>query len=372
MEKDTMNALFEQTSISGMKLANRFVRSATWEGMATEEGACTPELIDLLTDLARGGVGLIITGHAYVSQEGQAAPQQLGAYSDALMPGLQAMAKAVHENGGRIAIQLAHAGFFAHARLTGQAPLAPSNLEGAAKSPRREMTVEDIRNVVKSYGAAAKRAQSAGFDGVQIHSAHGYLLSQFLSPAFNRRTDEYGGEIGHRARALVEVLREIRQTVGRDYPVLIKMNCRDFIENGLELEDSLKVGNMMVLEGIDAIELSGGVLVGGKLSPSRMGIKSEEKEAYFQNEARAFKKNVNIPLILVGGNRSFEVAERLINQGVADYISMSRPFIREPALINRWKAGDLRRAACVSDNQCFKSAGQGRGVYCLTEERERE
>ncbi len=367
-----MNTLFEQTSINGMKLANRFVRSATWEGMATEDGACTPRLIDLLTNLARGGVGLIITSHAYVSREGQAGPWQLGAYTDTLVSGLEAMVKAVHKNGGKIVMQLAHAGFFAFAKLTGQMPLAPSNVEGFAKSPRREMTVEDIRNVIKSYGAAAKRAQKAGFDGVEIHAAHGYLLSQFLSPAFNRRADEFGGEIKHRARALLEVLREIRQTVGRDYPVMVKMNCRDFIENGLELEDSLKVGNMLVSEGIDAIELSGGVLVGGKLQPSRMGIKSEEKEAYFQNEARAFKESVNTPLILVGGNRSFAVAERLVNQGVADYISMSRPFIREPALINRWKAGDLRRAACVSDNQCFIPPGKGRGVYCLTEEREKK
>jgi len=302
----------------------------------------------------------------------RAGPWQLGVYSDALIPGLEAMVKAVHENGGKIVMQLAHAGFFANAKLTGRAPMAPSNVEEFAKSPRREMTVEDIRNVAKSYGAAAKRAQNAGFDGVQIHAAHGYLLSQFLSPAFNRRRDEFGGEIEHRAKALVEVLRQIRQTAGRDYPVMVKMNCRDFIESGLELEDSLKVGDMLVSEGIDAIELSGGVLIGGKLSPSRMGIKSEEKEAYFQNDARAFKKNVNAPLILVGGNRSFEVAERLINQGVADYISMSRPFIREPGLINRWKAGDLRRAACVSDNQCFVPARNGQGIYCLMEERERK
>ena len=177
------------------------------------------------------------------------------------------------------------------------------------------MTVADIQNVVKSYGAAAKRAQNAGFDGVQIHAAHGYLLSQFLSPAFNRRNDAYGGDIRHRARAVVEVLQQIRQAVGRDYPVLVKMNCRDFIENGLVVEDSLEVGAMLESEGIDAIELSGGVLVGGKLSPSRMGIKSEEKEAYFQDDARAFKKKLRVPLILVGGNRSFQVAERLINEG---------------------------------------------------------
>ena len=129
---------------------------------------------------------------------------------------------------------------------------------------------------------------------------------------------------------------------------------------------------MLEAEGIDAIELSGGVLVGGKLSPSRMGINSEEKEAYFQDDASAFKKKLRVPLILVGGNRSFQAAERLINEGTADYISMSRPLIREPALINRWRAGDLSRAACVSDNMCFRPGQKGEGIYCLTEERERK
>ncbi len=367
-----MTKLFEHSTINGMKLANRFVRSATWEGMAADDGACTPKLIDLMAELAKGGIGLIISSHAYVSPEGQAGPWQLGVYSDDLVAGLEALAKSVHENGGKIVMQLAHAGFFADAKLTGQTPMAPSHVAGFAKSPRKEMTVEDIQAVVKSYGAAAKRAQNAGFDGVQIHAAHGYLLSQFLSPAFNRRDDAYGGGIRQRAKAVVEVLQQIRQTVGREYPVLVKMNCRDFIENGLVLADSLEAGRMLVSEGIDAIELSGGVLVGGKLSPSRMGIKSEEKEAYFQDDARAFKEKLSVPLILVGGNRSIQVAERLVNGGFADYISMCRPLIREPDLINRWRAGDLGKAACVSDNMCFKPAQRGEGIYCLTEERERK
>ncbi len=282
------------------------------------------------------------------------------------------MTKAVHDHGGKIVIQLAHAGYFANAKLTGQTPIAPSNAEGFAKGPRKEMNADEIQGVVKAYGAAAKRAQTAGFDGVQIHCAHGYLLSQFLSPAFNQRKDEYGGGILNRARALIEVLREIRQVVGKDYPVLVKMNCQDFIENGLQPEDSLQAGKMLVENGIDAIELSGGVLIGGKLSPSRMGIKSEEKEAYFQNEARTFKREVNVPLILVGGNRSFQVAERIVNEGVADYISLCRPLIREPDLVNRWKSGDLSKAACVSDNMCFEPAMKGDGIYCLTEEREKK
>ena len=367
-----MSKLFEPSEINGMKLANRFVRSATWEGMAADDGACTPKLIDLMAGLAKGGVGLIVSSHAYVSPEGQAGPWQVGVYDDKLIPGLEAMTTAVHENGGKIVMQLAHAGYFANPKLTGQTPMAPSNAEGFAKGPRQEMTADDIQGVIKAYGAAAKRAQTAGFDGVQIHSAHGYLLSQFLSPAFNQRQDEYGGDIGNRARALVEVLREIRQVVGKDYPVLVKMNCQDFIENGLQPEDSLQVGKMLVENGIDAIELSGGVLINPKLSPSRMGIKSEEKEAYFQNEARAFKGEIKVPLILVGGNRSFQVAERLVNGGVADYISICRPLIREPDLINRWKSGDLSKATCVSDNMCFMPAMKGKGIYCLTEEKIRE
>ena len=367
-----MSKLFETSEINGMKLANRFVRSATWEGMAADDGACTPKLIDLMAGLAKGGVGLIVSSHAYVSPEGQAGPWQVGVYDDKLIPGLEEMTAAVHENGGKIVIQLAHAGYFANAKLTGQTPMAPSNAEGFAKGPRQEMTADDIQGVVKAYGAAAKRAQTAGFDGVQIHSAHGYLLSQFLSPAFNHRKDEYGGGIDNRARALVEVLREIRQAVGREYPVLVKMNCQDFIDNGLQPEDSLQAGKLLVENGIDAIELSGGVLISPKLSPSRMGLKSEEKEAYFQNEARAFKEEIKVPLILVGGNRSFQVAERLVNEGTADYISICRPLIREPGLINRWKSGDLSKATCVSDNMCFMPAMKGKGIYCLTEEKIRE
>jgi 2,4-dienoyl-CoA reductase-like NADH-dependent reductase (Old Yellow Enzyme family) len=354
-----------------MKLSNRFVRSATWEGMAADDGACTPKLIDLMAGLAKGGVGLIISSHTYVLKEGQASPWQLGIYKDELVPGLRDMTDAVHENGGKIVMQIAHGGYYAHPKLIGQTPKAPSNAEGISKTPREEMSADDIQNVISAFEAGAQRAKAAGFDGIQIHSAHGYLLSQFLSPAFNQRTDEYGGDLRNRARVHIAVLKGVRQAVGDDYPVLIKLNCRDFIENGLTAEDSLQVAKMLVAEGIDAIELSGGVLSSPKLSPSRLGIKTEDKEAYFQEDAKAFKTQLDVPLILVGGNRSFPVAERLVQGGIADYISMSRPFIREPDLINRWKSGDLSKATCVSDNMCFAPARKGNGIYCVTEERQR-
>jgi 2,4-dienoyl-CoA reductase-like NADH-dependent reductase (Old Yellow Enzyme family) len=267
-------------------------------------------------------------------------------------------------------MQLAHAGLTANPKITGKTPLAPSNTDGLAESPCREMTAADIQDLVGAFAAGAKRARMAGFDGVQIHGAHGYLLSQFLSPFFNRRRDEYGGSIQNRAKLLLEVLRAIRKVVGPDYPILAKMNCRDFHDNGLSLEDSIQAGVMLAEKGIDAIELSGGNPKSGKLGAVRAGIKSEDKEAYFQNEAAAFKEKIDVPLILVGGNRSFQVAERLVNEGITDYISMSRPLIREPDLIGRWQAGDRRKSACKSDNLCFGPARKGEGIYCVTEERE--
>jgi 2,4-dienoyl-CoA reductase-like NADH-dependent reductase (Old Yellow Enzyme family) len=369
--KRKLSKLFERSKINGVTLSNRFIRSATWEGMATESGECTSRLIDLMAALAKGGVGLIISGHSYVSPEGKAGTKQLGVYDDELIAGLQEITTAVHNNGGKIVMQLAHAGIIAASELTGIPPLAPSNLEDFIKSAPKEMSTTDIQEMAAAFAAGAKRAQKAGFDGVQIHAAHGYLLSQFLSPYFNRRQDEYGGSIQNRARALLEVFRAVRSTVGSGYPVLVKMNCRDFHDNGLSLEDSIRTGVMLAQAGIDAIELSGGNRLSGKLGPARLGIKSPEREAYFQKEAAAFKKDIDVPLILVGGNRSYDVAERLVAEGHADYISMCRPLIREPDLINRWKSGDLSKATCVSDNMCFEPTRKGDGIYCLTEERQK-
>ncbi len=357
--------LFETNWIKGVELSNRFVRSATWEGMATPEGTVTPKLIETMVGLARGGVGLIITGHAYVQPEGQASPFQLAIHNDYLLEGLQELTGAVHRCGGKIFLQMAHAGAFAMRQQTGRPPLAVSYIEGLFPLPVEEMTSVTIREVVHAFAEAAYRAKSTGFDGIQIHAAHGYLLNQFLSPAFNRRQDEYGGSLPNRVRIHLEILEAIRKVVGEDYPILIKLNGRDFIENGLTLEDSVQIGKILAQGGIDGIELSGGMIRAGRLSPSRQGIDSIEREAYFREEAGFMKKEVGLPLILVGGIRSFEVAERLLLEGYADYISMSRPFIREPELIRRWQHGDRRKSTCRSDNLCFKPGREGEGVYCV-------
>lgn len=367
-----MSIMFETTTVKGITLKNRYVRSATWEAMAGEDGACTQRLLELMGELAKGGVGMIITSHAYVRKDGQAGPWQLGIHDDRLMDGLRKMAERVHEHDSSVVLQLAHAGFLANPKLTGQTPLAPSNVEGFAKGPRRELHKDDIQEIVEAFGEAAYRAKKAEFDGVQIHAAHGYLLSQFLSPAFNKRKDEYGGPVENRAKAVLQVLQYIREAVGDDFPILIKMNCEDFLEGGLLIEDTLKAGAMLEQGGLDAIELSGGTIMSGKFIPFRSGIKTEEKEAYFRDYAKALKDSVSIPLILVGGNRSFQLGERLVQEGYADYISMSRPLIREPHLIQRWAGGDLEKARCLSDNQCFGSGMAGEGVYCVVEKKEKE
>ena len=361
--------LFEATTINGLTLSNRFIRSATWEGMATEDGRVTPKLIDTMTALAGGGVGLIISGHAYVDRIGQASPFQLGIYDDSLIDGLRSMTDAVHAAGGRIVAQLAHAGHFALEKATGRPPVVASAFDGLARTPRTELSETDIRRLEDAYVAAAQRAKAAGFDGIQLHSAHGYLLSQFLSPWFNRRMDAYGGSPDNRVRIHVETIRAIRQAVGDDFPLLVKMNCEDFADGGLTVADSSAAAGQMVAAGLDAIELSGGLLTGGKLSPSRPNINKAEKEAYFRDAAQAFKKTLDVPLILVGGIRSLDVAEGLFTSGTADYFSMSRPLIREPDLINRWQAGDRSRARCLSDNLCFRPGMTGEGIYCVTEKR---
>lgn len=362
--------IFKSTVINSLVLPNRFVRSATWEGLATEDGKVSPRLIATLTKLAQGQVGLIIAGHAYVTPDGQATPWQLGIHDDQLIPGLISLTDTIHNAGGKIAIQLAHAGFFAARRLTNSRPRVVSDFDGLTEQDRSELTAEDIRRLISSYAEAARRAITSGFDAIQIHSAHGYLLSQFLSPAFNRRTDTYGGEIGNRARIHLEIYKAIRNVVGENYPLMIKINCDDFSENGLTREDSRVACRMLSEAGFDAIELSGGLLTGGKLSPSRYGIDSPEKEAYFQDAARALKKQISCPLILVGGIRSPKVAEKLLADGTADYIALSRPLIREPHLIARWKSGDLTPSGCQSDNLCFRPGLTGDGVYCVVKEQE--
>ncbi len=367
-----MSKLFETTKINGMTLRNRFGRSATWEGMADEDGSCSSKMVELMRNLAKGGVGLIITGHAHVLANGQASPFQTGLYTDDHIPGLRQVTDAVHDEAGKIVLQIAHAGCQALQRFTGTEPVGPSVFENRGKAVCREITTDEIKETVKAFGRAAKMAKKAGFDGIQIHGAHGYLFSQFLSPFYNKRKDQYGGGLENRTRLLLEVYREIRNSIGDDYPVLLKVNSQDYVENGLNINDMVSVSEMLQNEGIDAIELSGGTIHADRSHvPVRAGkLDSEDKEVYYREAAKAYKEKIKVPLILVGGIRSFNVADKLVNDETTDYVSLSRPLIREPDLINRWKSGDNGKATCISCNACFKPGVKGQGIYCVALEKE--
>jgi 2,4-dienoyl-CoA reductase-like NADH-dependent reductase (Old Yellow Enzyme family) len=357
-----MAELFEHTSIGSMSLPNRFVRSATWEGLADKDGSVTSRLIEMMNELVKGEVGLIISSYAFVSPEGQSSPGQLSVCDDRLLPGLRDMAHAVHSSGGKMALQLVHGGCSSNSGLSGLESVGPSVLSTCRQAKR-----DDISAIVSAFACAAGRAKQAGFDAVQIHAAHGFLLSQFLSPAFNKRKDEYGGDLENRARLVLEVVGSVREIVGPEYPLLIKLNSEDFLEGGMTPEEAIQVAGIMEKASINAIELSGGTVASPeKLIPVRPGKLTPNQEVYYREAAMLYKQKVTIPLMLVGGIRSYNVAELLVQNGITDYISMSRPLICEPSLIKRWRKGDRRASECVSDNACFAPASDGRGIYCVT------
>ena len=364
-----MQKIFEATRIKNLSLANRFVCSATWDGLADDKGFCTPENTDLLVKLTWGEVGLIITGMAFVRPEGRAAPWQLAVYSDEYLPGLTEMAKAVHDADGKVVLQLAHGGCYALSAMTGLDVVGPSANDSDKFPACREITLLEIEQVVEAFAKGAGRAQKAGFDGVQLHSAHGYLLSQFLSPFFNKRTDKYGGSIDNRARILLESVQAIRDEVGEKFPVFVKINSEDFVEGGLTVDEMLQVCSMLEKTGVDAIELSGGTIyASGAYSSCRVGaLESQDKEAYYREAGVRYNERVKVPLMLVGGIRSLEVAEKLVVDELADFVSLCRPLIREPNLINRWKSGDTKPATCISCNGCFGPGIKGGGVKCIQE-----
>lgn len=367
-----MNSLFDQTTINGMRLANRFARSATWEGMCDVDGRPLPKLASYYRGLARGHVGLIITGYTFVSPEGKQLPGKMGIHTDDFADSMREMTAAVHEEGGTICIQLVHAGGQTDSTNAGRQPLAPSavKIDQFPEMPA-EMTIDDIVRVIQAFGEGARRAKNWGFDAVQLHGAHGYLINQFLSPLANRRQDGYGGPIQNRCRFLLEAYESVRTAVGPDYPVMVKLNGSDNLAGGLTPEDAIYAAKALAEAGIDCIEVSGGTPASGDQSPARMKIDSPEKEGYNLSLAEKIHPVVSCPIMVVGGFRSYEVAEKTI-QGAADYISMARPFIREPGLVKRWQEGDRAAARCISCNSCFKPGIKEGGIYCVVEKKAQE
>ena len=365
--------LYRPIDIGTLTLPNRFVRSATWEGMCDGNGCPTSRLADLYSELARGGVGLIISGYTVVHPKGRQMVGSMGAYSDSQVPAMGEMVDRVHEAGGTLFSQLVHAGAQTSTRVIGELPVAPSAVPSPFYSGTpRELSAVEIASVVQSFADAAARVQQAGFDGIQFHGAHGYLINQFLSPLTNQRGDGYGGDAEGRFRFLREIYQAVRDRVGPDYPVTVKLTGSDNLDGGLEVEETALFARWLDELGVDAIEVSAGTAGSGDGVPVRKGISRADKEAYNADFARRIRAEVDVPVILVGGLRSFPVIQRLFDEGCADLFSLSRPLIREPDLVKIWRNDPGHRSTCISCNKCFRPGMREGGIYCPIERKMRE
>ena len=366
--------LFEPGRIGPITVKNRFVRAATSETMSQPSGAITDAYRTLYRDLARGGAGLILTGHMFVHPRGRYFHRQAGIHSDSLVPSLRQFTSMIHDEGGTIFAELGHAG--SQCRDPDVTPMAPSPVENfvSARAPA-SATEAEIEAAIASFGQGARRAREAGFDGVHIHAGHGYLISEFSSPHGNRRDDDWGGDAARRSRFVLAVYGAVRAAVGPDFPVTVKLGMADSMEEGgLQLEESLDRAVALEEAGVDAIEVSVGIMhLLTKSAGEFVGVTAKRAfqdlvahrlfypaaaEAYFLPAARAARQRLKrVPLILVGGIRTTDTMGRILAEGAADYISMARPFIREPDLPNRIIAGKRGLVDCVSCNVCMEHEG---------------
>lgn len=345
-----MSALFEELVINGMRAKNRFVRAATYEGLATDDGHLTSELMAIHEELAEGGVGTIIAGYAYVTADEQPNPNMLGIYDDSFIPEYRELVDVVHERGAAFVSQIVYGGSASRLDPPSKRILGPS----AIANPKTgivpaEATKRDIEMLVSAFAAAAGRARAAGFDGVELHAAHGYLLSQFLNPLLNKRVDEYGGSVENRARIITESVTAIRNEVGAGYPLLVKLNSSDGVEGGLTERDSIEAARLLAESGVDAIEVSG--------AWRACEPKVYRDKPYFADYAKQLVREVGVPVVLTGGNRTIDVMEHLAAEDGIAAFGLCRPLICEPDLVNRWRDDPSYRARCTSCNQCSSTAG---------------
>jgi 2,4-dienoyl-CoA reductase-like NADH-dependent reductase (Old Yellow Enzyme family) len=343
---------FEPFTLGPLTLPNRIVRAACGERMADLQGRVGHDLLAYVDGLARGGAGLIILGHGYVRRDGRLTDNETGLDRDDQVPRLRLIARQIQRRGARACLQVSHGGRQCRPAVIETTPLAPSPIEVLKTGVvPRELAGEEVLALVADFVRAAERVREAGFDAVQIHAAHGYLISQFLSPATNRREDEWGGDPLRRRRFLLEVIRGIRAVLGPDYPLLLKLNLDDCVPGGIPLEEALAAAAAAREAGIDALEVSGGMVDSAK-GAARKEIAPGRQEAYFRPLARAARAAFDIPLILVGGIKSPETVHDLIASGEVDLVALGRPLIREPRLPLEWLDGRQTPADCRSCNRC--------------------
>lgn len=313
MRKDTIR-------VNQLTLRNRIVMPPMATGKA-QDGAPTQELVSYYAARARG-TGLIIVEHAYVSPEGKAHRGQLSVAEDSVIPAYRALTEAVRREGAAIFAQINHAG--AQAQDTGLPALSPSGISLKQGEPaRREMTLEEIERVKESFAAAALRVKAAGFDGVEVHSAHGYLLNQFYSPLTNRRRDAYdGNSLEGRTRLHAEILKAVRDAVGEDYPVAVRFGACDYLEGGSRISEIPEASRILERAGADLLDITGGL--------SGFNVKGRTEAGWFAELSIPAKESVQIPVLLTGGVKTPEEAEGLLQEGAADLIGVGRAFLKDP------------------------------------------
>ena len=320
--------LFDTAYIGNLKVRNHFLRSATYEGRADDDGSPNDEILRIYRELAEGGIGTIITSYTYIADYEKPADNQLGIYSDELTAKYKPLTEAVHSGGSRIIMQLVHGSSFRQADPDNARIMGPSAIEhpDSGLTPK-EMTISDIRDMAELFAKAAARAKDAGFDGVQIHAAHGYQLSQWITPTFNRRTDEYGGSALNRFRIISDVYYAVREAVGADFPVWIKINSSDEVPGGITVEDFLEMGREAARIGIDAIEVSG----------NRWRYHPETDRAYYREAAVRLAELIGKPVILTGGLRELSQLEEISSSSKVNLFGFARPLITDPGFINTLK-----------------------------------
>jgi 2,4-dienoyl-CoA reductase-like NADH-dependent reductase (Old Yellow Enzyme family) len=348
--------VFSEGRIGGLRLRNRLVRAATAEG-ASPLGKMTIPGLKIYHDLAIGGVGMIITGHMVAVPGGDAHGRQTHIDDDSFIETLRRIPETVHRAAGDCPViaEISHAG-----RGGIVDPVAPSELAApTGRTAPRVLSAAEIEQIIDYFVAAVGRAREAGFDGVEIHAAHGYLLSSFLSPRTNRRDDAWGGSSEKRAAIVRRIVEQARELVGPDYPLLIKMNGNDHGIGDEAAEAFATVAKILVEAGLDAVEVSGQF-------PCRQDIDSPDEEAYFFE----FTENLDlrVPMILTGGNRSLDRIASVLAAPHIDFVALARPLIREPGLPTRWRtAVNTAAATCISCNRCLQALGTA-PTHCVHDE----
>lgn len=318
-----MAFLLKPLKAGRLELHNRLVMPP----MATEKSAAggkvSPGLLEYYDEKSRGGyISLVIIEHSYVRPDGKASNDQLSVADDSVIEGLKALANTIHRNGSKAVMQINHAGSAALEEITGTMAVGPSAVLNPRKETMpRELAPEEIKELIEAYQAAARRTREAGFDGVEIHSAHGYLLNQFFSPLTNKRKDQYGGNLLNRIRIHLQIIEAIKKAVGKDFPLLLRLGASDFMPGGTTIEESVVAAREFEKAGIDIIDISGGF--SGYTVPGLTG------QGFFSPLTEVIKKAVSIPVILTGGITEAEAAEKLLDEGKTDLVGVGRAILKD-------------------------------------------